>query len=79
VTAAWLHQHLACVKVVDASWFMPNVARDPKAEYISKRLPAAVFLDLDAVSDRTSEPAAASHQLNIKRPFESLLHFKEPN
>jgi hypothetical protein len=49
VSAEWLQQNLDKVQVVDASWYMPNVARDAKAEFGASRIPGAVFLDLDGV------------------------------
>jgi thiosulfate/3-mercaptopyruvate sulfurtransferase len=42
------------VKLVDATWFMPDSGRDAHAEYRAAHLPGAVFFDIDAVSDRTS-------------------------
>eukprot|EP00241_Pyramimonas_parkeae_P012989 CAMPEP_0114253104 /NCGR_PEP_ID=MMETSP0058-20121206/16209_1 /TAXON_ID=36894 /ORGANISM="Pyramimonas parkeae, CCMP726" /LENGTH=299 /DNA_ID=CAMNT_0001367117 /DNA_START=235 /DNA_END=1131 /DNA_ORIENTATION=- len=55
VSASWLQDHLDSVKVVDASWYMPNVDRDAKAEFEGKRIPGAVFLDLDGVADMAVE------------------------
>ena len=46
------------VKVLDASWHMPNVPRDPKKEFLAKHLPGARFLDLDEV--------ASPHELGLK-------------
>jgi len=51
VSAEWLHSHLNEVQVVDASWFLPTMNRDAKAEHLSKRIPGAVFFDLDAIAD----------------------------
>ena len=43
--------------VVDASWYLPDSARDARAEFEAKRLPGAVFFDLDASSaDDTTLP-----------------------
>ncbi|CCG83324.1 3-mercaptopyruvate sulfurtransferase [Taphrina deformans PYCC 5710] len=39
---------------VDATWFMPNVARKGHAEFLANRIPGARFFDVDAVSDGTS-------------------------
>jgi hypothetical protein len=36
VTAVWLHENLSSVKVIDASWFMPNANRD--AQVLPHRL-----------------------------------------
>jgi len=40
--------------VLDASWYLPQQGRDPRAEFRAARIPGARFLDLDA----TSDPAA---------------------
>lgn len=39
------------IKLVDASWHMPAAKRDAKAEFLAKRIPGAVFFDIDAISD----------------------------
>ena len=39
------------VKLVDASWYLPNQARNGQAEYLQQRLPGAVFCDIDTVAD----------------------------
>lgn len=41
------------VKVVDASWHMDG--RDGRTEYAETRIPGAVFLDIDAVSEHASD------------------------
>eukprot|EP00239_Pterosperma_sp_CCMP1384_P004901 CAMPEP_0197860246 /NCGR_PEP_ID=MMETSP1438-20131217/35467_1 /TAXON_ID=1461541 /ORGANISM="Pterosperma sp., Strain CCMP1384" /LENGTH=294 /DNA_ID=CAMNT_0043477037 /DNA_START=325 /DNA_END=1209 /DNA_ORIENTATION=+ len=51
----WLEKHLDRVKVVDASWYMPNAKRDPSIEYTSERIPGAVFFDIDGISDTASD------------------------
>lgn len=43
--------------VVDASWYLPTMNRDPREEYRAGHLPGAVFWDLDRLSDQgTSLP-----------------------
>ncbi|MEM8988153.1 MAG: 3-mercaptopyruvate sulfurtransferase [Pseudomonadota bacterium] len=39
------------VKILDASWHMPQVGRDARAEFEAAHIPGAVFFDIDAVSD----------------------------
>ena len=39
------------ISVVDASWYLPADGRDPKAEFLSSRVPGAQFFDIDAVAD----------------------------
>lgn len=45
------------LRVADASWHMPAAHRDARAEYEARRIPGAVFFDVDALSDdKTSLP-----------------------
>ena len=57
VTTQWLAEHLAAPDLVvfDASWHMPAAGRDPKAEYLAEHIPGAVFFDIDAVADRSTD------------------------
>ncbi|WP_369059600.1 3-mercaptopyruvate sulfurtransferase [Caulobacter sp. 73W] len=57
VSTAWLHERLSApdVKVVDASWYMPAEARDPKREYAQAHIPGAVFFDIDTIADTASD------------------------
>ena len=53
VSTDWLEAHLDApdVRVVDATWFLPNVERDAKAEHAACHIPGAVFFDLDEVCE----------------------------
>lgn len=57
VSAEWLLANLenSNVKVVDGSWYLPQQKRDPIAEFNKGHIPGAVFFDLDANSDTTSD------------------------
>jgi thiosulfate/3-mercaptopyruvate sulfurtransferase len=56
VTTDWLAAHLSApdVRVVDASWYLPAMNRDAKAEYAAARIPGAVFFDIDEIADTSS-------------------------
>lgn len=56
VSTEWLAAHLQApdVRVVDASWYLPPMNRDAKAEYRSQHIPGAVFFDIDDISDSDS-------------------------
>jgi thiosulfate/3-mercaptopyruvate sulfurtransferase len=58
VSAEWLKENLTKVKVVDASWYMPDDKRDTKKEFEQDgHIPGAVFFDIDGISDHgTSLP-----------------------
>jgi len=56
VSTDWLASHLNSpdVRIVDASWYLPAMKRDPKAEYAAGHIPGAVFFDIDEISDDSS-------------------------
>jgi thiosulfate/3-mercaptopyruvate sulfurtransferase len=56
VSTEWLAGHLSApdVRIVDASWYLADAKRDPKAEYAEAHIPGAVFFDIDAISDTDS-------------------------
>ncbi|HEY1473910.1 MAG TPA: 3-mercaptopyruvate sulfurtransferase [Pseudolabrys sp.] len=51
----WLAGNLAKVVVVDASYYLPMQKRDPKAEYVAAHIPGAVFFDLNAIADDSTD------------------------
>ncbi|KAM7023464.1 3-mercaptopyruvate sulfurtransferase isoform 1-T1 [Passerculus sandwichensis] len=60
VSAKWLSEAIKsqqaglALKIVDASWYLPKMKRDPKREFEERHIPGAVFFDIDQCSDRTS-------------------------
>ena len=56
ISVAALQEALAQggVKLLDATWFLPDSGRDARAEYAAGHLPGAVFFDIDAVADTSS-------------------------
>jgi thiosulfate/3-mercaptopyruvate sulfurtransferase len=56
VSTAWLAANLSRpdVAVVDASWYLPTMNRDGKAEYVERHIPGAVHFDIDTVKDQAS-------------------------
>jgi len=42
------------IVVFDASWYLAQAGRDPRAEYRAGHIPGAVYFDLDALSDPSS-------------------------
>lgn len=45
VSAEWLHQRLgdSSLKVLDATWYLPNAGKDAVAEHRAERIPGARF------------------------------------
>jgi thiosulfate/3-mercaptopyruvate sulfurtransferase len=56
VTPAWLAEHLSDpnVVVVDGSWYLPALARDPRADYLAGHIPGAIWFDVDKYADLTT-------------------------
>ena len=42
------------LRILDASWFLPGVPRDPKAEFLERHIPGAAFFDLEEISDHAN-------------------------
>ncbi|WP_223421023.1 3-mercaptopyruvate sulfurtransferase [Tateyamaria pelophila] len=57
VSTDWLAAHLKDpdLRVLDASWYLPDAQRDPKAEYQAAHIPGARFFDIDDISDARSD------------------------
>ncbi|MFY0311502.1 3-mercaptopyruvate sulfurtransferase [Leisingera sp. D0M16] len=57
VSTDWLAAHLKDpdLRVLDASWYLPQQGRDAKAEYEAAHIPGARFFDIDEISDNRSD------------------------
>ena len=53
VSTEWLAAHLNEVRVVDASWYMPDEKREPGREFEAGHIPGAVFFDIDGIADHS--------------------------
>ncbi|MHB1217581.1 MAG: 3-mercaptopyruvate sulfurtransferase [Alphaproteobacteria bacterium] len=53
VSTDWLAKELGApdLRVVDASWYLPQQKRDAKAEYAAHHIPGAIYFDIDLISD----------------------------
>ncbi|XP_007421081.1 3-mercaptopyruvate sulfurtransferase [Python bivittatus] len=60
VTAKWVSEVIkspqtgSSVKLLDASWYLPKMKRNPQSEFEARHIPGAAFFDIDHCSDRTS-------------------------
>ena len=47
VATDWLAQHMKDpdLRILDASWYLPDAGRDPKAEYDAAHIPGARFFE----------------------------------
>ncbi|MGK7753286.1 MULTISPECIES: 3-mercaptopyruvate sulfurtransferase [unclassified Roseovarius] len=57
VSTDWLAAHLGDpdLRVLDATYFLPGVERDARAEYDQAHIPGARFFDIDDISDHRSD------------------------
>jgi len=57
VTTEWLaaRLHEPEVVVIDGSFYLPALKRDAKAEYLAGHIPGAVFFDIDAIADHSTD------------------------
>ncbi len=57
VSTDWLGRHLGDpdLRVIDGSWYLPDMGRDARAEYDAAHIPGARFVDIDDLSDARSE------------------------
>jgi len=72
VSPAWLAERLEApdIRVIDATWFMPSDPRDAKALYAERRIPGAVFFDIDEIADTESD---LPHMLPAPEKFASRM------
>ncbi len=57
VSTEWLAAHIKDpdLRILDGSWYLPQQARDAKAEYDAGHIPGARFFDIDEISDHRSD------------------------
>ena len=57
VSTDWLEAHLGDpdLRILDGSWYLPQMNRDPRAEYAEGHIPGARFFDIDELSDHRSD------------------------
>ena len=72
VSPAWLNERLGApdIRVIDATWFMPSDPRDAKALYAERRIPGAIFFDIDEIADTSSD---LPHMLPSPEKFASRM------
>ena len=54
INTSWLKNnlHRQDIKVIDASWYLPNSGRNAFEEYKKSHIPKAVFFDIDRISNK---------------------------
>jgi thiosulfate/3-mercaptopyruvate sulfurtransferase len=56
VSTEWLAAEIGAsdLRVVDATWFMPDAGRNAQAEYEGGHIPSALFMDIEELADANS-------------------------
>ena len=70
VTSDLLENNLNDVKIIDCSWHMPGIDRNPEEEYSKNHIPGAIFFDLDKNSDQDTD---LPHMLPSKEKWEEIV------
>ena len=72
VSTAWLADHLQApnVRVVDATWYLPNDGRIGIDTHSQGHIPGAVFFDIDKIADTNSD---LPHMLPSPEKFSSRV------
>ncbi len=72
VSTQWLAEHLrdSDLGIVDGSYFLPTQQRDAHAEYREGHIPGAVFFDIEAVADHSTD---LPHMLPGPRQFGEVV------
>ena len=72
VTATWLADHMATIKLFDATSHLPTLGRNANDEYIERRIGSAGRFDIDKIADKASDlphtlPEAAFFQEQMQQ------------
>lgn len=57
VSTAWLAENLGApdLAIIDGTFLLPTETRSAKADYLEAHIPGAVFFDIDAIADHTTD------------------------
>jgi thiosulfate/3-mercaptopyruvate sulfurtransferase len=72
VSPAWLAERIDApdLRVIDATWFMPSDPRNARELYAERRIPGAVFFDIDEIADTDTD---LPHMLPSPEMFASRM------
>ena len=70
VSTGWLEKNIHKVKILDASWHLPNTDRKADEEFKFNHIKNSIFFDIDKYSNKkTSLP----HMLPSKKEWETII------
>ena len=70
VSTAWLKKNINEVKILDASWHMPNTNRNANEEYKKEHIESAIFFDIDKFSNKKTD---LPHMLPDEKEWEEIV------
>ena len=70
VTTDWLDKNIEKVKILDASWHLPNANRNSFEEYKTEHIVNSIFFDIDKNSNQKSN---LPHMLPSKEDWEIIV------
>ena len=76
VTTDWLDKNIEKVKILDASWHLPNANRNSFEEYKAEHITSSIFFDIDKNSNQKT--SKKNHLFYSEDNFISLSDFLEP-
>ena len=70
VSTEWLGKNIKKVRIIDASWHLPNTNRNAYEEFEKEHLENSIFFDIDKNSNHNSE---LPHMLTKKKEWENII------
>ena len=70
VSTEWLNKNHSKVKIIDATWHMPNTNRNAYEEYKAQHISNAIFFDIDKFSNQKTD---LPHMLPEKEEWEKII------
>ena len=66
----WLSENIGKVKILDATWHMPNLNRNAFEEFLENHIEGSIFFDLDANSNKKN---SLPHMLPELHEWEKIV------
>ena len=70
VSTSWLEKNLNKVKILDASWHMPNTKRNALEEYTNEHIRNSIFFDIDRFSKKNTD---IPHMLPVEEEWAEIV------
>ena len=66
----WLEENISKVKILDATWHMPNSNRNALGEYNKNHIKNSIFFDLD---ENSNQNISLPHMLPVSQDWEKIV------